>query len=149
MAYANGAFDYATWTAMMQDFSKRNSNVNVIHTNTATKSKIIGFHDKTLYRKEISDTGNNVGEYYDAVVAAEWDGRMLYFVIDETIEDSQFNMVNFENFEVVPRKTLEGTAKILQMAEETENSAIIHTTLRSELSLHVVRGNEMAVCKNI
>ena len=149
LGYANGSYDYSTWTELMHAMHKAGSNANIIHTNVATKSKIIGFHDQTLYKKDIQNVGNKVGEYYDGVVAAEWDGRILFFLIDESIEGSQFNLVNFENMEVVPRKTLEGNAKVLQMAEETENSAIIHTTLRSEISLHVGRGNEMAICKNV
>ena len=128
---------------------RRGSNSNVFCGNVSTKSKIVGFHDKTLYEKQIQDTGNKVGEYYDGVIAAEWDGRTLYFDIDETIENDQFNLVNHDNMEAVPRRSYEGGSVMYQMAEETENSARIHTTLRSELSLEVKRAENMAVCKNI
>lgn len=94
---------------MLHELENRGSNVNIIKTNTATKSKIIAFHDKTLYRRDLvtPGQGNIAGDYYDGVVAAEWDGRPLMFLIDNKIKNSEFHLLNFDNMQVVPRKNYE------------------------------------------
>ena len=135
----------------MHELENRSSNVNVIKTNTATKSKIIGLHEDKYYRKDLNDTGNSIGVSFDYVIAAEWDGRPLRFIIDNKIKGSEFHLLDFSKMEIAPRKNYEGGMKMFNMAEEHEdtNSAIIRTVLRSEMSLQLERGEEMVVCKNV
>ena len=151
LGYVTGAFDYATWTTMMHNMHKRGSNAMIIHTNVATKSKIIGFHDTTLYRKDAKDLNNGVGMFFDYVIAQEWDGRALYFLIDEDIKGSQFNLINFDNMEIVPRRNIYGEAKMFNFANEHSdtNSKTQHTVLTSEISLELFNGEGMAICKNV
>jgi len=44
---------------------------------------------------------------------------------------------------------MEGGSKVFMLADEPTNSAVISETLRSEMSLELTNGVEMAVCKNV
>jgi len=150
LGYANGAFSYTNRQALMRESHNRSSNANLIHTNAQTKAKILALIPDKEYRQIVpSNEGQKAGMFFDGIIAGDWDGRILNFYIDDKIVWNQFNLVNFDNMEAIPRTTIEWGDKMFVLADEPTNSSLISQTLKSELSLEVKNGEQMSILKNI
>lgn len=151
LGYANGSFSYTDRKTLLFNLSKVDSNAHIIHCNAQSKEKILNF----IPDIDRVDNKWNSWEVIAGMPFAGWvstptrDGRILSFYIDNKMVWNQFNLVNFSNMQWIPRKALAGTDKMFELTNEPTNSALISETMRSEFSLELVRGNEMAVCKNI
>lgn len=150
LGYVNGAFDYDDWKELMFQMSARSSNVSIIHTNAQTKQKLIELIPDKDYKKDITaNEANKAGIFYDGIVAAEWDGRILYFLVDNSINGDYFALLDMNSMGLTPWKAIDGSDKMYVISQEVEDSSRVKETLRSQCTLKIHYPDMMAVCENI
>jgi len=147
--YSSGAFDYDDFKALQLELMSRSSDAMFIHCNASTKNKLLSLVPDKYYVKNIQDAGNNAGAYFDWIIAEARDGRILRFIIDNSISGSQFALLDMDSFKLIPRKALDGTDKMYKITPETEDSSKMKETLRSQFTLKYQYPSMNAVLKNI
>ena len=152
IGYATGAFDLDDWKDLMRRMDSKSSTATIIHTNAQTKAKLLAI----IPDIDRVDNKGNAGEqmhwlpFIGWITTPDWDGRILSFYIDDTIVWNQFNLVDFSEMELRPRKTHDGYDKMFVISpEEKANSTLISESMKSEFSLELKNGSKMAVCKNL
>lgn len=150
LGYANGGFGYGDLQALQRELANRSSDVMLIHCNSATKSKLISMIPDKSYRKaNNANEANKAGIYYDGIVATEWDGRVLNFIVDNSIASSEFAVLDMNSIGLTPRKDKSGTDKMYQVNPENVTSAKIEEVIRTVCTLKIQYPTMMATLKNI
>lgn len=138
-------FDAAAWKNIQKELHDRNSEVDTIVCNGETRSTLIGVVGSAYSRNVDAAAGNaSLGVYFDGIIAEDWDGRLLRFVVDKNMKTGEMAMVASTSLGLVPAKDNDGTDLMSKIVAEPTSSAQIQETLRTELSVEVLRADTQA-----
>ena len=129
--YSNGAFALSNRTAVQRELLNRNSSVDTIVTNAVTKKKLLGLVGSAYATQLQSGVQVNAGVYFDGIVAEDRDGRILKFVVDNSVKGSSLALVDSKSLHIIPAKDNDGGDLFMKVSTEAQSSAVIQETIRS------------------